>query len=175
MTSEGAERATANYSASRHQHHFYYRRLLSPSTHFPGYVLEVLTMTQTKDKHYWTQLRSALTSGAWGSSAPAKAYNGTPTSWPELFRKFNKHNHGFTEVVEIASQTQALALQIAGGTADTDLDGEARRRSGPLALDEECIVDEGRRDEARAGFETLKKLESGSPRSDVRLSLCFMR
>lgn len=131
-------------------------------------------MAHTKDKHYWTQLRSALTSGAWGSSAPAKAYNGTATSWPELLRKFNKHNHGFTEVAEIASQTQALALQLAGGTTDADLDGDARPRSGPLTLDDECIVEEGRREEAKAGYDTLKKLEAGSPKSDVRVYLCSM-
>lgn len=129
-------------------------------------------MAQTKDKHYWTQLRSALTSGAWGSSSPAKAYNGSATSWPELFRKFNKHNHGFTEVAEIASQTQALALQLAGGTSDAELDGDARPQNGPLALGEECIVDAGRREEAKSGYDALKKLEEGSPKSDVRVYIC---
>lgn len=132
-------------------------------------------MAQTKDKHYWAQLRSALTSGAWASSAPAKAYNGSTTSWPELLRKFNKHNHGFTEVAEIASQTQALALQLAGGTTDADLDGDTRlRRSGPLALEDECIVEEGRKEEAKAGYGALKELESSSPNSDVSVpSVCM--
>ena len=127
-------------------------------------------MAQTKDKYYWLQLRTALTGGFWGSSTPAKAHNGSPISWLNLLRKFNKHCHGFKDVAELASQTQALALLIAGGTSDSDLDGDAQSAAGPFAMNEECTVAPGRTEEVQAGYDKLKSLESDSPNSDVRAS-----
>ncbi|KAA1470851.1 hypothetical protein DENSPDRAFT_836753 [Dentipellis sp. KUC8613] len=123
-------------------------------------------MSQPKGKHYWTQLRAALTGGHWGSSTPAKAYNGAPLSWSELLRKFNKHNHGYHEVAEIASQTQALALFIAGAPSESELDRDACSPAGPLVLGDECFIAEGRRQEAAQSVEALKNLESESPNSD---------
>ncbi|TFY69955.1 hypothetical protein EVG20_g2925 [Dentipellis fragilis] len=123
-------------------------------------------MSQAKGKHYWTQLRAALTGGHWGSSTPAKAYNGAPLSWSELLRKFNKHNHGYHDVAEIASQTQALALFIAGSPSERDLDRDACNPAGPLVLGDECFIAEGRRQEAAQSVEALKNLECESPNSD---------
>lgn len=126
-----------------------------------------------KDKYYWTQLRAALTSGQWASASPAKALNGTPLSWSELLRKFNKHCNGFSDVAEIASQTQALALLLAASEStqlkDRDLDGDRASPLGPLALGEECVLPEERQEEARAGYEALRKLDSAS--ADVRSGL----
>ncbi|THH16080.1 hypothetical protein EW146_g4495 [Bondarzewia mesenterica] len=130
-------------------------------------------MAQIKDKHYWSQLRSALTGGLWGSATPAKAYNGASISWFELLRKFNKHCHGFKDVAEIASQTQALALLLAEGADDADLDGDVRNPVGSLALDEECVVSQGRREEAKAGYDTLRRLESESNSDSLRLALAW--
>jgi hypothetical protein len=122
-----------------------------------------------KDKHYWTQLRTALTTGSWGSSAPARAFKkGTHISWTELLRKFNKHCHGYTDVSEIADRTQALSLYVAGGVTDSELDGDDRYDEGSLALREEVVVAGEHLDEAQLGFEALKGLESEHSRSDVR-------
>jgi hypothetical protein len=125
-------------------------------------------MSHTKHKHYWTQLRIALTGGSWGSSAPAKSFKGAPLSWTELLRKFNKHCHGYTEVSEIANQTQALALLVAAGTTDGELDGDGHH-DDPLALGTEGVVAGEHADEARGYFEALRKLESENANSDVRL------
>jgi hypothetical protein len=121
----------------------------------------------TKDRHYWTQLRTALTGGCWGSK-PAKAVNGAPITWTELLRKFNKHCHGYTDVSEIASQTQALALFVAAGISDGELDGDGRYDEESFALGTECMVAGEHADEAQAGFEVLKTLESAHSSSDVR-------
>ena len=130
-------------------------------------------MASGKDKHYWTQLRAALTGGQWATATPAKAPNGTPLSWAELLRKFNKHCRGFTDVTELASQTQALALLLAAkGSSqlnDRDLDGDDASPLGPLALGDECVLPEERQEEARAGYNALKQLEGAH--SDVCLNL----
>lgn len=126
-------------------------------------------MAHTKDKHYWAQLRNALTGGFWGSSTPAKTFNGHPISWTELLRKFNKHCHGYHDVSEIANQTQALALLVAAGPTDGELDGEDQFGEGSLTLGAESLVAGEHADEARVGFETLKNLESEHAKSDVRL------
>lgn len=123
-------------------------------------------MSQPKDRHYWTQLRAALTAGQWSSTTPAKAPNGTPLSWSELFRKFNKHCKGFRDVVEIASQTQALALQLAACSTDGDEDGVGHCENFPIELGSESQVVPERLEEASAGYEVLKKLESSN--FDVR-------
>ena len=126
-------------------------------------------MAQTKGKHYWSELRSALTAGLWGSSAPAKAHNGSAISWSELLRKFNKHCQGYKEVSEIALQTRALALRLAGDSSDMKLDGDASS-SRPLDLDSECMLSKIGMEEVKAGLDVLKQLDAESPNSDVRSS-----
>src|SRR6266567_2713700 len=102
-------------------------------------------MSTPKERHYWSQLRSVLTAGQWETPFPAKAPNGTPLSWPELFRKFNKHCRGYGDVSEVGRQVQALALLIGAKEGieaarveqsgqDTTGDDEERKR-GRLALD----------------------------------------
>ncbi|KAI0052228.1 TPR-like protein [Auriscalpium vulgare] len=131
-------------------------------------------MAHPKDKYYWAQLRTALTGGLWGSPAPAKAYNTSPISWSELLRKFNKHNHGYRDIAEIANQTQALALLIAGGSTDAELDGDARDANAPLALADECMLAQEHEEEANTGYEALKHLEAESPKSDsLKLALAY--
>ncbi len=125
-------------------------------------------MAQTKDKYYWSQLRAALTGGSWGSSTPAKNFKGYPISWTELLRKFNKHCHGYIEVSEVANRTQALALLVAGIPTDSELDGDEKSGEDSLALGTESVVVGEHADEARAGFEALKDLESEHANSDVR-------
>ena len=49
-------------------------------------------MANPKAEYYDNELHSALMRGAWADGSPAKAVNGTPISWSELFRKFRKHN-----------------------------------------------------------------------------------
>lgn len=126
-------------------------------------------MAQTKDKHYWTQLRAALTGGSWGSSTPAKNIKGKPITWTELIRKFDKHCHGYIDVSEIANKTQALALLLAGIPTDGELDGDGQSGDDSLALGMESVVASEHVDEARIGFEALKNLESEHANSDVRL------
>jgi hypothetical protein len=130
-------------------------------------------MAQTKDKHYWTQLRAALTGGCWGSSTPAKNFKGSPISWTELLRKFNKHCHGHTDVSEIADRTQALALLVAGIPTDGELDGDGLSGEDSLSLGAEGVVVGEHADEARVGLEALRNLESEHANSDVRLWLLF--
>ncbi|KAH7914927.1 hypothetical protein BJ138DRAFT_1133034 [Hygrophoropsis aurantiaca] len=114
-------------------------------------------MAHAKDKFYWAQLRAALTAGQWSSEFPSKAVNGAPISWFNLFRKFNKHCKGFTDVTEVASQTQALGLAF-GTFEDEDQSGNELEDS--LLLIDECTLPEERKDETRAGYEILKKLEA---------------
>lgn len=122
-------------------------------------------MALAKDKHYWSQLRSALTAGQWSSLTPAKTPKGDPLSWSELFRKFNKHVKGFTHVTHIASQTQALALLLGADSQQWALKDD--RSDGRLTLDNECVLFEERIAEATEGLELLIKLEA--PKSNVRL------
>jgi hypothetical protein len=117
-------------------------------------------MANTKDKHYWGQLRAALTSGSWDVSAPAKLPNGSPLSWSELLRKFNKHCQGFADVAELASQTQALSLLLS--TQDEDQPSQS-----PLGLGDECRLPQERVEEATMGYTTLQSLRTVE--KDVRL------
>ncbi|KAJ4490631.1 hypothetical protein J3R30DRAFT_3277139 [Lentinula aciculospora] len=116
----------------------------------------------TKDRHYWTQLRAALTAGHWSSSSPAKAFNGAPLPWTELFRKFNKHCKGYIDVAEVASQTHALALLLIANSKDEDQDVPVRPEEYPLELGDECILAPERMEEARSGYDVLKKIESSN-------------
>jgi hypothetical protein len=126
-------------------------------------------MAQTKDKHYWSQLRVALTAGSWGSPHPAKAFKGGPISWTDLLRKFKKHCHGFSDVSEIANQTQALALLVAGGPTDRELDGIGYHHEELLVLGTESVVADEHAAEAELGYKILRGLEAENTISDVRL------
>lgn len=119
-------------------------------------------MSNTKDRHYWTQLRTVLTAGLWDASLPAKAPNGVPISWSELLRKYNKHCHGFKDVAELASQTQALSLLLAANAKDQTLDGNEPGPDGPLVLGDECTLPEERMPEATAGYNTLKGINGAN-------------
>ncbi|KAJ7577917.1 hypothetical protein C8J56DRAFT_969997 [Mycena floridula] len=111
--------------------------------------------TKDKEKHYWAQLRGALTAGQWTSPIAAKAPNGSALSWSELFRKFNKHCKGFQDIAEVASQNHALALLL-GDENDDEAD------LYPLQLGDESILLPERVAEASTGYEILKGLESSN-------------
>lgn len=123
-------------------------------------------MAHGKDRHYWAQLRAALTAGLWASSVPAKNPHGSTLSWSELIRKFNKHCTGFQDIAEIASQTQALSIWLSANVVDEDQLG--LEPDGQLRLASECMLLPERIQEATAGYQVLKKLQS--TRSDVRRS-----
>lgn len=119
-------------------------------------------MSSAKDKYYWNQLRAALTAGQWSTEFPAKAPNGTPLSWSELFRKFNKHCKGYTDVAEVASQTHALSLLLAANSKDQDQDDAPSTGQFCLDLADECVLPQERIADASVGYETLKKMESSN-------------
>jgi hypothetical protein len=132
-------------------------------------------MASGKDKHYWTQLLATLTAGSWDVALPAKAPNGTLLPWSELLRKFNKHCHGYSDVAELASQTQALALVLESGAGHHDVEGDStnfsNNFSNALDLDDECVVPQGRREEASAGYASLTRLRS----NDKAVSYSFLK
>jgi len=130
-------------------------------------------MALAKDRHYWSQLRSALTASEWSSPIPAKTPKGIALSWSELFRKFNKHVKGFTEVTQIASQTRVLALLLDADSRETSLEGS--RSNGHLALGDECTLLEEHVPEAREGLEVLMKLETSklNVRFVVLIEVCY--
>ena len=136
----------------------------------PGAIQAVMAAhTKEKDKHYWSQLRIALTAGSWGSSYPARAFKGGPISWTDLLRKFKKHCHGYADVSEIANQTQALALLVAGGPTDHELDGIGYHHEELLILGTESVVADEHAVEAEVGYKVLRGLEAENINSDVRL------
>lgn len=123
-------------------------------------------MSNPKERHYWTQLRSALTAGQWRSPTPAKAPNGALLPWSELFRKFNKHCKGFKEVADVAEMTRVLGSFVAKDRMeDEDVTGNGMRL--PLDAGEECLLDAGR--EMNVNYERLKSL----PESNVSFFLHF--
>ncbi|OSX62812.1 hypothetical protein POSPLADRAFT_1065909 [Postia placenta MAD-698-R-SB12] len=126
-------------------------------------------MAQTKDHHYWKQLRETLTGGRWDHAFPAKTPKGAALSWLELLRKFNKHCVGHTHVSELASQTQALSLLL---SANSGLDANLAEPQGPLILGDECVLPEERLVEATAGYNALKSLESTGSDS-IRLAVAY--
>ncbi|KAF8152244.1 hypothetical protein B0H34DRAFT_724464 [Crassisporium funariophilum] len=118
-------------------------------------------MSNPKERHYWAQLRAALTAGQWKSPVPAKTPNGTPLTWSELFRKFNKHCRGYQDVAEVASQTHALALLLSAESPNEDEDNDDFGKP-PLDLGRECLLPEERIEDATVGYEVLKSLESSN-------------
>ncbi|KAH9173803.1 hypothetical protein EDB89DRAFT_2153622 [Lactarius sanguifluus] len=131
-------------------------------------------MAHTKERHYWSQLRIALTAGSWGSPHPARAFRGVPVSWTDLLRKFNKHCHGYTDVAEIANQTQALALLVAGGPSDRELDGIGYHHEEFLILGTESVVADEHAVEAEVGYKILRGLEAENANSDsLKLALAY--
>ena len=132
-------------------------------------------MSNPKERHYWTQLRAALTAGQWRSPAPAKAPNGTTLTWSELFRKFNKHCKGFQDVAEVASQTRFLAKLLSEPYPDEDEDAEVVVSTGAsgdstgkrekLDLDGESMLAEKYVEMASNSYTALKALQSSN--SDV--------
>lgn len=112
-----------------------------------------------KDRHYWTQLRRALAEGNWTGSNPACTPNRNPISWPELFRKFNKHCKGFQDVVEIAAQTQVLGSLLGAYNSDEELDTTKEGPIYPLDSVDDCLVESGRKDDAKKGYEALQQIQ----------------
>ena len=123
-------------------------------------------MSTPKERHYWSQLRAALTAGHWETPFPAKAVNGTSLSWPELFRKFNKHCRGYEDVAEVGRQVQALALLVQAKEGIEDGEG------GRLVVDGECLVLEEHREETKAGYDILQSLQS-SKFDQIHLTLAY--
>uniref|UniRef100_A0A8H7XRF8 TPR-like protein n=1 Tax=Psilocybe cubensis TaxID=181762 RepID=A0A8H7XRF8_PSICU len=143
-------------------------------------------MSSPKERHYWLQLRGALTAGQWRSEYPARAPNNTLLSWPELLRKFNKHCQGFKDISDVASQTQSLAFLLSARYKDDDenddtlldnptAEGTERRdgtQRGSLALGTEGMLLEENIEEAMVGYEVLKSLES-SKYDTIHLALAY--
>lgn len=117
-------------------------------------------MASGKDKHYWSQVLATLTAGSWDVSLPAKTPNGASLPWSELLRKFNKHCHGYSDVAELASQTQALSLLVEAGVSSQSTEGGDAGLVDSLSLGEECVLPHERRDEAAAGYAALKGLHT---------------
>lgn len=130
-------------------------------------------MATSKDKHYWIQLRIALTGGLWDSHSPGKAPNAAPLSWSELLRKFKKHCSASSDFAELASQTQALSLLLAANASDQSLDGNDVGSNCPLELGRECLLDEERISEANLGYNTLKGLDTSN--TEVRVNRVVVR
>jgi hypothetical protein len=142
-------------------------------------------MINVKERHYWTQLRAAMSAGQWRSPTPAKTPNGYGLSWPELFRKFNKHCRGFQDVAEVASQTRALAKLLSEMRSDDDeesgvpdekvsLDPNVDTRGrGTLGIEREVVLEGADLEQALSRFYALKSLESSN--GDVRSAiLCWL-
>lgn len=129
-------------------------------------------MANPKSQHYWRQLRETLTAGRWGEPFPAKTPNGSPLSWPELLRKFNKHCPGHSHAAEIALQTQSLSLLLSVKDVGANPDDIQVTSPSQLDLGRECMLHEERLGEATAGYDALKGLETAN--SDVcALAACY--
>ncbi|KIJ19657.1 hypothetical protein PAXINDRAFT_174968 [Paxillus involutus ATCC 200175] len=115
-------------------------------------------MAHAKDKHYWSQLRAALTAGQWTSASPAKTPHGYPLPWSELVRKFNKHCKGFQDVADVAFQTQVLSGLLATNATNEDCLGS--EPDSEFRLGQECILLPEQIEKAASGYEVLKQLES---------------
>ncbi|KAF9478780.1 TPR-like protein [Pholiota conissans] len=137
-------------------------------------------MSTPKERHYWAQLRAALTGGLWRASHPAKALNGTALPWSELLRKFNKHCQGYRDVSDMAAQTRALALLLSARYADDDEDDEiampgvekGAEESKELGVDGVCVLPEERIEEALVGYEILRS-HTTSNFDTIHLALAY--
>lgn len=119
-------------------------------------------MALTKDKHYWTQLRTVITAGQWDSEQPGKDLKGYALDWANLLRKFNKHCPGQNEFAEVVSQTHHLYLQLAASQQKSTTDGSQHSQPSPLDLGDEILLPEERQQEGQAGYDTLKAMQSPS-------------
>lgn len=119
-------------------------------------------MALTKEKHYWTQLRMAITAGQWDSELPGKDSKGYTLNWANLLRKFNKHCPGQNQFAEVVSQTHHLYLQLAAGQQKSATDGFQRSQTSPLDLGDEIVLQEERQQEGQAGYDALKAIPSPS-------------
>lgn len=118
----------------------------------------LLSLMNPKERHYWAQLRTALTAGQWRTHSPAKTPNGAPLSWSELFRKFNKHCRGAQDVANVASHTYTLALSISEDSLNEDEDNGVPT----LGIDTECLISQERVEKIAEGYEDLQSLESSN-------------
>lgn len=125
-------------------------------------------MALTRDKHYWTQLRTVTTAGQWDSEFPGKDTKGRTLNWANLLRKFNKHCPGQNEFAEVVSQTHHLYLQLA---ASQQTYGLQRFQTGPLDLGDEIILPVERHQEGQAGCDVLGAIPS--PSESVLLALAY--
>jgi len=132
------------------------------------------TMALTKDKHYWVQLRRAITAGEWDSDVPGKYPKGKPLNWANLLRKFNKYCPGHNEFAEVVSQTHHLHLQLAAGQQESAIDGSQRSPASPLDLGDEAILPEERLQEGQAGYDVLNVVPSPSEVSPAKSLTYFM-
>ena len=130
-------------------------------------------MALTKDKHYWTQLRTAVTAGQWDSDLPGKDQKGNPLSWANLLRKFNKHCPGQNEFAEVVSQTHHLFLQLAAGRQKSAIGAPQHSQTNPLDLGDDIILPEERQQEGRAGYDVLNAIPSPSEVSPVGFPVYF--
>ena len=125
-------------------------------------------MALTRDKHYWTQLRTAITAGQWDSDLPGKDPKGYTLNWANLLRKFNKHCPGQNEFAEVVSQTHYLYLQLAAGQQKSAIDSSQRSQTNPLDFDDDAILPEERQQEGRVGYDALRAIPSPSEVSPTR-------
>ena len=119
-------------------------------------------MALTKDKHYWTQLRTAITAGRWDSDFPGKDPSGTTLNWANLLRKFNKHCHGQNEFAEVVSQTHHLCLQLSAGRQKSAIDDTQRTQTSPLDPGDDTVLPEERHQEGQTGYDVLNAVPSPS-------------
>jgi hypothetical protein len=125
-------------------------------------------MAATKEKHYAAQLYAALTSGSWSASFPGKDWKGSLLSWPEVFRKFKKHNPELSEFAEVASQLHALSLWLSTNSKVGDNeDGDQKAPYGSLALGQECVLPEERKAEAEEALNALQVMKTTDVCCDV--------
>jgi hypothetical protein len=130
-------------------------------------------MALTKDKHYWTQLRTVITAGQWDSDVPGKDQKGATLNWANLLRKFNKHCPGQNEFAEVVSQTHHLYLQLAAGQQKSAVDGSQYSLASQLDLGDETILPEERWQEGQAGYDVLKAIPSPSEVRPAKSHVCF--
>lgn len=62
----------------------------------------------------------------------------------------------------MASHTHALALLLSSNSKDEDHDDSGNSSEFPLDLGDQCLLSEERVEEASAGYDVLKKLESSN-------------